>query len=31
MTYPKLIASDKEVTENAKEIMSDVPNGIFVG
>jgi len=31
MTYPKLIASDKEMTENAKNIMSDVPNGIFVG
>ena len=31
MTYPKLIASDAEVTENAKSIMSDVPNGIFVG
>ena len=31
MTYPKLIASDKEVTENAKSIMADVPNGIFVG
>jgi hypothetical protein len=31
MTYPKLIASDKEMAENAKSIMSDVPNGIFVG
>ena len=31
MTYPKLIASDADVTENAKAIMSDVPNGIFVG
>ena len=31
MTYPKLIASDKEMTENAKNIMADVPNGIFVG
>ena len=31
MTYPKLIASDKEMTENAKTIMADVPNGIFVG
>ena len=31
MTYPKLIASDAEVTENAKALMSDVPNGIFVG
>ena len=31
MTYPKLVASDAEVTENAKAIMSDVPNGIFVG
>jgi len=31
MIYPKLIASDKEMTENAKDIMADVPNGIFVG
>lgn len=31
ITYPKLIASDKEMTENAKDIMADVPNGIFVG
>lgn len=31
LTYPKLVASDKEMTENAKGIMSDVPNGIFVG
>ena len=31
MTYPKLIASDKEMTDNAKGIMQDVPNGIFVG
>jgi hypothetical protein len=31
MTYPKLLASDKEMTENAKDIMADVPNGIFVG
>lgn len=31
MTYPKLVASDKEMTDNAKDIMADVPNGIFVG
>jgi len=31
LTYPKLIASDKEMAENAKTIMTDVPNGIFVG
>lgn len=31
MTYPKLIESDKTMTENAKDIISDVPNGIFVG
>jgi hypothetical protein len=31
LTYSKLIASDKEMTENAKEIMMDVPTGIFVG
>jgi len=31
MTYPKLIAADSEMSENAKGIMDDVPNGIFVG
>ena len=31
MTYPKLVASDKEMAENAKGVMTDVPNGIFVG
>jgi hypothetical protein len=31
MTYPKLLASDKEMAENAKVVMTDVPNGIFVG
>ena len=31
MTYPKLIESDKTMTDNAKGIMQDVPNGIFVG
>ena len=31
LTYPKLVASDKEMAENAKNIMADVPNGIFVG
>ena len=31
MTYPKLLASDKEMAENAKGVMTDVPNGIFVG
>ena len=31
ITYPKLIASDKEMTDNAKGIMQDVPNGIYVG
>jgi hypothetical protein len=31
MTYDKLIATDKEMTENAKELMQDVPMKIFVG
>ena len=31
MTYPKLLEADKTMTENAKDIMADVPNGIFVG
>jgi hypothetical protein len=31
MTYPKLIAQDKEMTDNAKGIMEEVPVGIFVG
>ncbi len=31
MTYDKLIATDKEMTENAKEIIQDVPMKIFVG
>jgi len=31
MTYPKLLETDKTMTENAKDIMADVPNGIFVG
>ena len=31
LTYSKLIATDKEMTENAKGIMMDVPTGIFVG
>ena len=31
MTYPKLIESDKSMTENVKDIIADVPNGIFVG
>jgi len=31
LTYPKLIETDKTMTENAKDIMADVPNGIFVG
>ena len=31
MTYPKLLASDKEMADNAKGVMADVPNGIFVG
>ena len=31
MTYPKLVASDKEMADNAKGIMTDVPNGIYVG
>jgi len=31
ITYSKLIAADKEMTENAKEIIADTPMGIFVG
>jgi hypothetical protein len=31
MTYPKLIASDKEMTDNAKGILNHVPLKIFVG
>ena len=31
MTYPKLLETDEAMTENAKKIMDDVPNGIFVG
>ena len=31
MTYPKLLETDEAMTENAKKIMEDVPNGIFVG
>ena len=31
MTYPKLIETDKTMTENVKNIIADVPNGIFVG
>jgi len=31
LTYPKLLESDKDMTNNAKDIMADVPNGIFVG
>jgi len=31
MTYSKLLETDKTMTENAKSIMADVPNGIFVG
>jgi hypothetical protein len=31
MTYDKLIATDKEMTENAKELMQDAPLKIFVG
>jgi len=31
MTYDKLIETDKNMTENAKELMQDVPLNIFVG
>ena len=31
MTYDKLIETDKNMTENAKDIMQDVPLKIFVG
>lgn len=31
LTYPKLVASDKEMADNAKSIMTEVPSGIFVG
>jgi len=31
VTYPKLIASDKEVSDNSKAILSEVPLKIFVG
>ena len=31
MTYNKLIAQDAEMTEKAKDIISDTPLGIFVG
>ena len=31
MTYDKLIEADKNMTENAKELMQDVPMKIFVG
>ena len=31
MTYPKLVESDKGMVDNAKAIMTEVPNGIFVG
>ena len=31
MTYDKLIETDKAMSENAKEIIADVPLKIFVG
>jgi len=31
MTYPKLIAQDNEMTENAKNILTDVPLKVYVG
>jgi len=31
ITYPKLIASDNEMSENAKNVLADVPLKIFVG
>ncbi len=31
MTYPKLIATDNEMSENAKNVLADVPLKIFVG
>ena len=31
MTYDKLVETDKNMSENAKEIIQDVPLKIFVG
>ena len=31
MTYPKLLATDKEMSDNAKAVMTEVPLKIFVG
>tara|TARA_R100000808_G_C2145471_1_gene153306 strand:+ start:1393 stop:2640 length:1248 start_codon:yes stop_codon:yes gene_type:complete len=31
ITYPKLLATDNEMTENAKNILTDVPLKVFVG
>ncbi len=31
LTYPKLIATDNEMSENAKNVLADVPLKIFVG
>ena len=31
MTYDKLIETDKNMTENARNIIADVPLKIFVG
>ncbi len=31
LTYDKLIATDKEMSENAKDVIQDVPLKIFVG
>ena len=31
MTYDKLLETDKSMTENAIDVMSDVPLKIFVG
>ncbi len=31
LTYPKLLESDKTMAENAKGLMGEIPNGIFVG
>ena len=31
MTYPKLVAQDNEMTENAKNVLTDVPLKVYVG
>jgi cell division septum initiation protein DivIVA len=31
MTYPKLVAQDNEMSENAKNVLADVPLKVYVG